>query len=118
MNLLQNQPNPLLHVFVCVNDRTLKNKQQKQNNPSYQCMQSCGQTITKETVKEVKSWIMQNSLTHKVLITKTKCLGVCPKTGGVIVIYGSKNKQTQKGIWHTNIKNKKDIITAIKKQLF
>jgi (2Fe-2S) ferredoxin len=105
-NLLQNPPSPFLHVFVCINDRTLRAKD----------VPSCGPSITKETVKEVKYWIMQNNLIHEVLITKTGCLGICPKDGGIIVIYGSQSK-TNKGVWYTNIQSKHDIIAAIKQQL-
>ncbi len=36
MKLLENPPNPLLHVFVCINDRTSKN----------QNMDSCAPEIT------------------------------------------------------------------------
>ena len=100
MQNLQNSPRPKLHVFVCVNDRTQRRTD----------MASCGPTITTETVKQVKHWIMQNGLTHQVLITKTGCLGVCPKKGGVAVIYPSQR-------WVTEIQDARDVVQVIKEEL-
>ncbi|MBT4446031.1 (2Fe-2S) ferredoxin domain-containing protein [archaeon] len=100
MQNLPNAPKPKLHVFVCVNDRT-------QRRPG---MPSCAPSITMETVKQVKYWIMQQGLTHKVLITKTGCLGICPKNGAVLVIYPMQR-------WVTEIKSADDIVSVIKEEL-
>ena len=104
MKLLSNPPKPFLHVFVCINDRSNRNS----NLPS------CAPEIDQNTVRNVKAWIIQNQLIHKVLITKTKCLGICPENGGVMVIY-KKNKQN--GIWYNNIQDENDIVQAIKQEL-
>jgi len=53
----------------------------------------------------------------KILITKTKCLGICPKDGGIMVIYKNSQESKSNGIWYTNISDEEDIIQAIKNEL-
>ena len=64
---------PKLHVFVCVNDRS---------NIIDNHKPSCGPTITKDQVKEVKQWIIQQGLVGKIYFTATHCLGFCSPEGG------------------------------------
>ena len=99
MKNLSNAPTPKLHVFVCINDRT-------NSKPD---MASCAPLITAETVKQVKQWVMQQGLMHHVLITKTGCLGICPKQGGMLVVY-------PEGRWVTEINNAEDIKRIIKEE--
>ena len=100
MEILTNSPNPKLHLFVCVNDRTKRSPD----------MVSCAPEVTQETVKQVKLWILQNGLVHDVLITKTGCLGICPREGGMMVVY-------PRGRWITGIKSAEDIIVIIQEEL-
>lgn len=72
-----NFPKPLLHFFICVNDRTSK--------PG--SMPSCGPTITEEMVKEVKAWIREQGWVGVVQATKVSCLGFCNEEGGVLCVY-------------------------------
>ena len=72
-------PKPLVHVFVCVNDRS------SQENP----MPSCGPRIRKEDVKEIKLWIRQQGWTRKVLCTSCNCLGFCNPDASVVCVYPS-----------------------------
>jgi (2Fe-2S) ferredoxin len=100
MHNLINPPSPKLHVFVCINDRTT-------TRPD---MTSCAPTITKDTIKKVKYWIIEQGLTHQILITKTYCLGICPKSGGVMVVY-------PQGRWVTQIKSAEDIKQVISEEI-
>ncbi len=69
---------PKLHVFICVNDRTIKESN---------CKPSCGPKIKENTVDEIKQWIRSLGLTSQVYCTKTSCLGFCNNEGGVMAIY-------------------------------
>lgn len=71
---------PRLHIFICINDRT--------GDPE-NTTPSCGPTITKEKVKEIKRWIQENGWTRDIYCTKVSCLGFCNSQGGVICIYPS-----------------------------
>ena len=68
---------PKLHVFVCINNRT----GQLDTKPS------CGPTITKEMVKEVKQWIIEQGFVREIYCTKVQCLGFCNPEGGVLAVY-------------------------------
>lgn len=89
---------PKLHVFVCTNER-------EQNIPP-----SCSPTITKENVKEVKRWIIENGWANKVYCTKVSCLGFCNPEGGVICIYPA-------GRFVKGIKNIEEIKTIIMEEI-
>ena len=66
-----------MHVFVCINDRT----------ESLDTKPSCGPLITKEMVKEVKQWIIEQGLVREIYCTKVQCLGFCNPDGGVLTVY-------------------------------
>lgn len=73
-------PQPLVHVFVCVNDRTA----QPGNT-----IPSCGPAVTPEMVKEVKAWIRGQGWGTQVYCTKVLCLGFCNSAGGVVRVFPS-----------------------------
>jgi predicted metal-binding protein len=94
-----NFPQPKVHLFVCVNDRTGRS-----DTPS------CSPRITSENVKEVKKWILEEGLTTQVYCTKAKCLGFCNKEGSVAVVY-------PKGKFVKGIQNTADLKQLIKDEL-
>ena len=63
---------PLKHVFVCIND--------KQGD-------CCINVGGMELFLYLKQFVMENGLTSKVWVTKTKCLGFCNNTGVTVAIY-------------------------------
>lgn len=73
-------PQPAIHLFVCVNDRT--------GRPG-NTMPSCGPTVTREMVKEVKQWIREQGWVQEVYCTKVLCLGFCNPIGGVARVFPS-----------------------------
>jgi len=95
-----NFPKPKLHLFVCINDRS-----NRKNNTT----PSCGPKITKEDVKKVKKWIVEQGLATKVYCTKAQCLGFCNPNGGVAVIYPV-------GKFYKDIKNVDDLKQIILKE--
>ncbi len=78
---------PQIHVFICTNTRE-------------HLKPCCGPTLSRDHVKEVKSWIAQNGLMHNIHATEVQCLGHCNKEGGVIAIFPS--GRYIKGIETTN----------------
>ena len=96
-----NFPKPKLHLFVCINDRS-----NRKNNMT----PSCGPTITRGDVKEIKMWLIEKGLSMKVYCTKAQCLGFCNPDGGVAVIYPS-------GKFYKEIKNTEDLKQIILKEL-
>ncbi|MDP3639715.1 MAG: hypothetical protein Q8R53_00745 [Nanoarchaeota archaeon] len=71
-------PKPLLHLFVCINDRAGMPDNSKP---------SCGPRITADDVKEIKRWIVQKGWAGLVYCTKVKCLGFCNSGASVAVLY-------------------------------
>jgi len=69
---------PKLHFFICINDRT--------NIPDNKTP-SCGPTITKEALQEIKFWLREKGLVPEVQCTKVLCLGRCNVDGGVLCVY-------------------------------
>ena len=96
-----NFPKPKLHMFGCINDRS---------NRTNSTLPSCGPKITKEDVKEVKKWVIEQGLAAKVYCTKAQCLGFCNEDGGVAVIYPV-------GKFYKGVKNFDDLKKIIKKEL-
>lgn len=86
-------PKPLLHLFVCINDRA--------GIPG-NTTPSCGPRITPDDVKEVKRWIVQQGWAALVYCTKVKCLGFCDPDGSVAVLY-------PEGRFVKGIQNKEDL---------
>ena len=70
-------PKPLLHLFVCINDRA--------GIPDSK--PSCGPRITADEVKEIKRWIVERGWAGLVYCTKVKCLGFCNSEASVAVLY-------------------------------
>jgi len=68
---------PKIHVFICINDRSIKDDLKV----------SCGPFVNGDVIKELKLWIRENNLVGIVQITKTGCLGGCNKDGAVAVSY-------------------------------
>jgi (2Fe-2S) ferredoxin len=95
---------PEMHVFVCVNDRTIIQGVEKA---------SCGPKSNSETVKEIKKWLTQEGLITKIQVTKTKCLGHCHKEGGVVCVYPQKKFYKEV----TSINDIKKIINGERKNL-
>ncbi len=73
-------PNPKVHLFVCINDRTHKGED---------AMPSCGPRITSDNLKQLKLWIREQGLTQQVYCTKTQCLGFCNPESSVACVYPS-----------------------------
>lgn len=92
---------PLLHVFVCVNDRS------KREDTT---MPSCAPTITKQEVKEAKQWIREQGLVNQVFCTATQCLGFCSKDGANACAWPT-------GRYVRGLQNAKEIITFIEQEL-
>lgn|SRR3989338_4460749 len=91
---------PKMHVFVCVNDRTVIDGNVKP---------SCGPTITKEQVKEVKQWILEQGLVNQVYCTATHCMGFCSKDGGNACAW-------PKGNYVKGLQNAEDIKKFLKEE--
>jgi len=94
-------PKPKLHLFVCVNDRTVMLNNEKP---------SCGPRIKPDDVKKVKEWIRAEGLTMKVYCTKAQCLGFCNSEGSVAVVY-------PKGRFVKGIQDIEDLKIIIKEEL-
>lgn len=71
---------PLLHIFVCVNDRCETQNGQKTSKPS------CGPTIDLEELKNLKIRIKLSQISCHVKLTQTKCLGFCSPIGSIILL--------------------------------
>ena len=69
-------PKPLLHLFVCTNERPF-------DHPT----PCCGRRVTGEDVKQLKEWIKQQGLTSQVYCSRAGCLGFCNKDASVAVVY-------------------------------
>jgi (2Fe-2S) ferredoxin len=83
------------HVLVCCNKR-------EEGHPT----PSCKDTNGEEVYSELKNFVMQNNLIHKVIVTRTRCLGYCNKIGTTVVIH-------PENIWLkevTDVKKVKDIL--------
>ncbi len=68
---------PLLHFFICTNDRTGTNDDKP----------SCGPRITNELVKELKHWTREQGMLGIIQCTRTGCLGYCHENGSTVLIY-------------------------------
>jgi predicted metal-binding protein len=68
---------PLLHIFVCINDRTNLPEPKKPD---------CGPKINKEEIIQIKRTIKDKDLKSKIKITFTNCLGICSSKGPVILL--------------------------------
>jgi len=77
---MEKLPSPKIHLYICINDRVIISGREAS---------SCGPTITKDMVREVKLWIIQNGWANHVYCTCTHCQGGCNPEGGVISIYPS-----------------------------
>lgn len=67
-------PLPEKHIFVCVNER----------EAGRDCCTKVGGI---EIFQKIKSFVMSNSLTSRIWVTKTKCLGFCNPVGATIAVY-------------------------------
>ena len=66
-----------IDLFICVNDRS----------NDFEPKSSCGPTITKEMVKDVKIWVRSQGF--PVRVTATYCQGGCNPDGGTCTLYPS-----------------------------
>ncbi len=75
----QFQSSAKIHVFICVNEREKKEGVKP----------SCSPSISTESFREIKQWILDEKLMKDVYCNRTHCLGFCNNSGGVMVIYPS-----------------------------
>lgn len=68
---------PLLHIFVCVNDRSHLSEPKKPD---------CGSKIDLEELKNLKIRIKLSQISCHVKLTQTKCLGFCSPRGSIILL--------------------------------
>lgn len=71
---------PLLHIFVCINDRGEALEGEKPLKPS------CGPKINLEDLKNLKRELKEKGFNKKVKITQTRCLGLCSSKGPIILL--------------------------------
>ncbi len=68
---------PILHIFVCVNDRSHLPEPKKPD---------CGPKLDMEELKRLKAKIKLSQISCHVKLTQTKCLGICSSRGPIILI--------------------------------
>jgi (2Fe-2S) ferredoxin len=71
-------PKKQLHILICVNDRS---------NVPISHKPDCGSKINHQDFLELKEFIKEKELTSQVKLTRTYCLGICPKHGFVMLVY-------------------------------